>query len=147
VETYTTFPISLLKMGPPYQTPPYKYDISAVLRSSYQNVPAGDCMIIGFAVDYTSLAYPITQDFLSGVVVSPTPAAYILADGATTCDPAIEPTCTATTASGAWVGVQDPAAPVAYSGAKEGSAFVGGNVTCVADTANVTGLIDILSLP
>jgi hypothetical protein len=144
VVTYTEFPLSLL-MG--YQSGPYEYDISAVLPSAMATVPAGSCLVVGFALQYTSLGYPVTQTFLPGVVVTPTPAAYVAANGV---DPCL--VCTATTASGAWVGTHVAPYSTAYSGvipdsggscagAAAAVVLTGGDVTCVADSANVTGLI------
>lgn len=148
VETYTTFPLTLLADG--YQTEPYLYAISAVPAASMVSVPDGSCAVIGFALKYTSLGFPADQDFLSGVLVTPTPTAYIGADGVTPCVP---PACIKTTTSGAWVGIHVPAeAPTAYGGtisvggsscadAPDPIVLSGGDVTCIADTANVTGLI------
>jgi hypothetical protein len=135
-ETYTQFPLSLLQ---DYQTEPYEYDISAVPQSNMALVTPGYCLIIGFALQYTSLGYPAAQTFISGVDVDPEPYAYLEADGATPCYP---PDCTATTASGAWVDMRAGGYSTAYTGTKTGSTFSGGDVTCVADTANVTGLVD-----
>ena len=149
VETYTQFPVTLLM---DYQNVgngggcaaaaadgTYQYDISAVRTETMATVPSGSCVVLGFALRYASLLYPVTQSFVSGVVVSPTPTAYIDADGVTPCIP---PTCNATTASGVWVGIHEGGYSTPYSGTKTGTTFSGGDVTCVADTANVTGLVD-----
>ena len=144
VETYTEFPLSLVM---DYQSGPYEYDISAVLTSSMATVPSGSCLVVGFALQYTSLSYPVTQVFLSGVDVNPNPDLYIAANGVDPCF-----TCTATTASGAWAGIIEPPYSTPYTGfipdsggscagAAEAVILTGGDVTCVADTANVTGLI------
>ena len=144
VKTYTKFPLSLL-MG--YQSGPYQYDISAVTQASFtgSGVPPTSCLVVGFALQYTSLLYPAAQNFLSGVVVNPTPI-YIAANGADPCY-----SCTKTTASGAWVGVHVAPYTTPYSGiipdpggscaAAAAVTLGGGDVTCVANTANVTGLV------
>jgi len=147
VDTYTKFPLSLID---DYQSSPYEYDISAVLTSNMTSVgvPAGSCLVIGFAFRYTSIGYPAVTTILSGVDVSPDPTAYLNAAGDDACL-----FCTATTASGAWVGIHAGGYSTSYSGiipdpggscaATAAVQFDGGDVTCVADTANVTGLYDV----
>ena len=146
VETYTSFPLSLVD---DYQSDPYQYNISAVLTANMTSVgvPAGSCLVIGFALRYTSLAYPAVTTFVSGVDVNPNPV-YLNAAGDDACL-----LCTETTASGAGVGIHVGGYSIPYSGsipdpggscaAAAAVPFGGGDVTCVADTANVTGLYDL----
>jgi len=150
VDTYTKFPLSLID---DYQSSPYEYDISAVLKANMTSVgvPAGSCLVIGFAFRYTSLDYPAVTTFLPGVDVNPNPI-YLNAAGDDACA-----LCTATTASGAWIGIHEGGYSNPYSGiipdpggscaAAAAVQFGGGDVTCVADAANVTGLYDIDNLP
>ena len=150
VETYTTFPQTLVD---DYQSDPYQYNISAVLTENMTSVgvPAGSCLVVGFAFRYTSLDYPAVTEFVSGVDVNPNPV-YLNEAGDDACL-----SCTATTASGAWVGIHPGGYSTPYSGsipdpggscaAAAAVQFAGGDVTCVADTANVTGLYDNDNLP
>lgn len=149
VETYTSFPLTLVD---DYQSSPYRYDISAVPTATMELVDPGNCLVIGFALRYTSLAYPAVTTFLSGVDINPDPTAYLDAAGADICA-----LCTRTTASGAWVGIHPDGYSTPYSGsipdpggscaAAAAVQLDGGDVTCVSDTANVTGLVDVDNLP
>jgi hypothetical protein len=150
VETYTTYPLTLLKT---YQTSPLQYDISAVRTADYVGVPPGACLILGFAVQFTDLVYPNAYTPVSGVVVTSSGGgaevlyfAYVKPDGS----PCPPPLCNATTSIGGWIGVATPPTNLKYSGtltvggscsAPPPLVFSGGDVECVADTANITGLV------
>jgi hypothetical protein len=147
VETYTTFRLTLVD---DYQSSPYQFDIRAFLteKMSKLPVPAGSCAVLGFAVRYTSLGYPVEMEFLSGVDVNPDPFAYIDATGEDACL-----LCTETTESGGWAGFHEDGYSTPYSGsipdpggscaAAAAVQFAGGDVTCVADTVNFSVLYDV----